>query len=86
MPSGFLTASPAEAPLSRQHTELPILTAHDKRILSRPESTSCIWLAMGSFHSQSMRSILNMTGLVPSLQQAIMTWSSFFQPCMILPP
>jgi len=34
----------------------------------------------------SIRSILKMTGLVPSLQQAIMTRSSFVQPCMMAPP
>ena len=36
--------------------------------------------------SLSIRSILKMTGLVPSLQQAIMTRSSLVQPRMIAPP
>lgn len=39
-----------------------------------------------NFYSQSILSILKMTGLVPSLQQAIITLSSFVQPCMMLPP
>ena len=39
------------------------------------------------FHSsQPILSILKMTGLVPSLQHAIMTLSSFIHPCMIEPP
>lgn len=39
-----------------------------------------------SFQSSSMRSILKITGRVPSLQQAIIIFSSFVQPRMIDPP
>jgi hypothetical protein len=39
-----------------------------------------------SFSGMSMCSILKMTGLVPSLQQAIMILSSFIHPFMMEPP
>lgn len=38
------------------------------------------------FSGISILSILNTTGLVPSLQQAIIIRSSFVQPCIIEPP
>ena len=49
---------------------------------------SLIFSEDGSFNhsSISIRSILKMTGRVPSLQQAIITFSSFVQPFIMEPP
>ena len=41
---------------------------------------------LSNYSSSSIRSILKMTGLVPSEQQAIMVFSSFIQPLMMEPP
>ena len=45
-----------------------------------------LYLYHSSQSSSSIRSILNTTGRVPSLQQAIIIFSSFVHPFMIDPP
>ena len=44
------------------------------------------WIISSAYSFSSIRSILKITGRVPSEQQAIMVFSSFIQPFMIDPP
>lgn len=72
-----LPSTEAGVATSPPPSALPRLTAGDVRAGSARQ---------GLRYSPSIRSILKMTGLVPSEQQAIMVFSSRIQPRMMEPP